>query len=152
MNHRGPRKKERRRKTILLSVQRISNISRRRESDESLSLASLSRPFEPVTRASFPGAGHKSPKKFRKCRRYWQSGENRSLLRNRSIQRCRPRYQRPPSFSCCFLEISRLLGNRVFKSSLNCARLKKRRKIVPFPKIGDDLPRRFSGEFFKTIF
>lgn len=152
MNHRGPRKKERRRETILLSVQRISNISRRRESDESLSLASLSRPFEPVTRASFPGAGHKSPKKFRKCRRYWQSGENRSLLRNRSIQRCRPRYQRPPSFSCCFLEISRLLGNRVFKSSLNCARLKKRRKIVPFPKIGDDLPRRFSGEFFKAIF
>lgn len=152
MNHRGPRKKGRRRETILLSVQRISNISRRRESDESLSLASLSRPFEPVTRASFPGAGHKSPKKFRKCRRYWQSGENRSLLRNRSIQRCRPRYQRPPSFSCCFLEISRLLGNRVFKSSLNCARLKKRRKIVPFPKIGDDLPRRFSGEFFKAIF
>lgn len=146
MNHRGPRKKERRRKTILLSVQRISNISRRRESDESLSLASLSRPFEPVTRASFPGAGHKSPKKFRKCRRYWQSGGTDPSSRNRSIQRCRPRYQRPPSFSCCFLEISRLLGNRVFKSSLNCARLKKRKKI------GDDLPRRFSGEFFKTIF
>lgn len=147
MNHRGPRKKERRRKTILLSVQRISNISRRRESDESLSLASLSRPFEPVTRASFPGAGHKSPKKFRKCRRYWQSGGTDPSSRNRSIQRCRPRYQRPPSFSCCcFLEISRLLGNRVFKSSLNCARLKKRKKI------GDDLPRRFLGEFFKAIF
>lgn len=148
MNHRWPRKKRRGRgrKSILSSAQRISNLGEsdaRRISFSFSRVASLSRPSEPVTRASFLGAGHKSAKKLRKCRRYWQPGvregdqtDPSSQSRNRSIQRCRPRYQRPPSFSD--FEIK----NRVFKSSLN-SQAHRRKGGRSF---------RSSGEFFKARF